>query len=428
MLSVTIVLVLLGACDGGGSSSPGESSVPSAPSPTTPGVVAPTISGVPPTMAVVGTPYSFTPTVTDTSGATLSYSIKNTPSWAQFSSTTGALTGTPTTAASYSGIVISVSNGTAAASLPAFSINVSIATTLSAEYPNNVGMANDPSVVWFEDFSESLTALRARYDQTQYPAGMSYTSDAPPGSPVAQSLSLNVDGSQDGGSVSLYKNFGTPGYTHLFFRVYLKYPDALAGYHHSGLWFGGYNPAQSFPSPHANVKPQGNDWFWLGFEPNYDVSYGGMGLYAAWVGMSQGKNGTWYGNAIINDASFLMPTGWTCYEIELQLNTDLNSSSGAYFNVWENDVPKFSYDATGPLGFQLYDTFCSVNDTGNNCTKYAPGGPYTEVLNQQWRNTAALDINNVWITHFNDGATASTVQYSSLVIATRRIGCTVPAS
>jgi hypothetical protein len=86
----------------------------------------PTIAGNPPTSVNVGAPYSFIPTTTDPSGNPLTFSIQNLPAWAKFNSSTGALTGTPTAAnaGTYSGIVISVSDGTTSASLPAFSIAV----------------------------------------------------------------------------------------------------------------------------------------------------------------------------------------------------------------------------------------------------------------------------------------------------------------
>jgi large repetitive protein len=86
----------------------------------------PTISGNPPTSVNVGSPYSFTPATTDPSGNTLTFSIQNPPSWASFSTATGALTGTPVAVnvGTTSGIVISVSDGTNSASLPAFSITV----------------------------------------------------------------------------------------------------------------------------------------------------------------------------------------------------------------------------------------------------------------------------------------------------------------
>ena len=51
---------------------------------------------------------------------------RNLPSWATFSAATGALTGTPTDSemGAYSGIAITVTDGTATAALPTFAITV----------------------------------------------------------------------------------------------------------------------------------------------------------------------------------------------------------------------------------------------------------------------------------------------------------------
>jgi len=89
----------------------------------------PSISGTPPTSVTAGTGYSFTPTTTDPSGKTLSFSITNMPVWATFSIATGQLSGTPaaTDVGTYSGIVISASDGSSSAALPAFSITVAAA-------------------------------------------------------------------------------------------------------------------------------------------------------------------------------------------------------------------------------------------------------------------------------------------------------------
>jgi hypothetical protein len=96
--------------------------------------VLPTISGTPATTATVGQAYSFQPTATGASGATLTFSIANQPSWATFNTTTGALSGTPAAAAvgTYASVSISVSDGTHTATLPAFTITVKAATTGSA--------------------------------------------------------------------------------------------------------------------------------------------------------------------------------------------------------------------------------------------------------------------------------------------------------
>jgi hypothetical protein len=98
---------------------------------TAPPAIPPTISGNPPTQAQAGTAYSFTPTASDPSGKTLSFSVQNKPSWATFSIATGQLSGTPGSAdvGTDSNIVITASDGTTSAALPAFSIAVAAAPT-----------------------------------------------------------------------------------------------------------------------------------------------------------------------------------------------------------------------------------------------------------------------------------------------------------
>ena len=92
---------------------------------------APTISGTPSSSVVAGSAYSFQPTATGAAGKTLTFSISNKPAWATFSASTGLLSGTPagTAVGSYSNIAISVSDGSASASLPAFSITVTTPVT-----------------------------------------------------------------------------------------------------------------------------------------------------------------------------------------------------------------------------------------------------------------------------------------------------------
>lgn len=106
----------------GGSTSPATSSGNSSS-----GNRAPTISGTPPTAAVVGSTYSFRPTARDPDSDTLTFNITNRPAWATFDTTTGRLSGTPSRShiGTYSNIVIRVSDGRTTTSLPAFSITVS---------------------------------------------------------------------------------------------------------------------------------------------------------------------------------------------------------------------------------------------------------------------------------------------------------------
>jgi Putative Ig domain len=74
----------------------------------------------------VGSSYSFRPNASDADNDALRFSVVNKPAWAVFDASSGTLSGTPgaADAAVYSNIVISVSDGLASASLPAFSITV----------------------------------------------------------------------------------------------------------------------------------------------------------------------------------------------------------------------------------------------------------------------------------------------------------------
>jgi hypothetical protein len=89
----------------------------------------PTISGTPASSGTTGQAYSFQPTASDPDGQTLAFGIANKPGWASFSATTGRLSGTPAAAnvGTNANIVISVSDGTLSATLPAFSITVTAA-------------------------------------------------------------------------------------------------------------------------------------------------------------------------------------------------------------------------------------------------------------------------------------------------------------
>jgi Putative Ig domain len=76
-----------------------------------------TISGSPASTVIVGNTYSFTPTTTDSAGRKVSFSIASKPSWATFSTTTGKLSGTPSSAnvGKYSNILIDAYDGVSSA-------------------------------------------------------------------------------------------------------------------------------------------------------------------------------------------------------------------------------------------------------------------------------------------------------------------------
>jgi hypothetical protein len=122
----------------------------------TTGGAAPTISGTPATTVTVGSAYSFAPQSSGPSGTALIFSISGKPSWVGFSTTTGALSGTPTAAdvGTSAPIVISVSAGSSSAALAAFTI------TVNAAAGTGTGSTVPPAAAC----SSALTGTHATYN------------------------------------------------------------------------------------------------------------------------------------------------------------------------------------------------------------------------------------------------------------------------
>lgn len=150
--------VLLSACGGGD----GGSSTGNATSPDGSTNAAPTVTGSPGSTAVAGQAYSFQPAATDADGDRLSFTVANLPSWATFSNETGRISGTPTAAqvGAYENITITVSDGTATASLASFAINVTETSGNSATLSWTPPTANaDGSAL------SNLSGFQVRYGQ-----------------------------------------------------------------------------------------------------------------------------------------------------------------------------------------------------------------------------------------------------------------------
>ena len=141
--ALVIVSFVLGGClskeEGGGISGSNPDNPPTNP----PANSAPVISGTPMTAVLVGDTYAFAPNASDADGDTLTFEITNRPTWATFSSTTGELSGQPTLGdvGVYPNIRISVTDGTAMASLPTFAVSVDQTGTLSTTLSSSMELS-----------------------------------------------------------------------------------------------------------------------------------------------------------------------------------------------------------------------------------------------------------------------------------------------
>jgi hypothetical protein len=152
----------------------------------------PVISGTPQTSITKGLLYSFTPTASDANGDTLTFTVTGLPAWATFNGSTGRISGTASTAGTFSNIVIAVSDGQASASLPAFAITVS-------NTPPAISGTPTTSIAVGQSYSFTPTASDANGDSltftvTGLPAWASFngTTGRISGTPQVAGTSANI--------------------------------------------------------------------------------------------------------------------------------------------------------------------------------------------------------------------------------------------
>jgi hypothetical protein len=282
---------------------------------------------------------------------------------------------------------------------------------LAVQYPNDIGIENDPDVLYVEKFDDGLPAIFSRYDEKVNTAGMSLDSDVPPGSMEPYSIRMtNVGGENNGGH--LYKRF-VPGFdSTVYLRYYVKYPSISKGYiHHEGVWIGGYNPSTPWPNPRAGTCGLGDARISIAYEP---VGTQTMNTYMYWGDMRHDPNGNCWGNVMILGDSVASPVpydNWLCVEIMVKLNDPVTSYNGE-LRIW-HDGKEVGYWGPGfPNGFWTWDKFIT-RDTAS---------PYEGF---RWRTDPDLNLNYIWIEYYDDTSpdgVSHYIKYDHIVIAKKRIG------
>lgn len=299
---------------------------------------------------------------------------------------------------------------------------------IAARYPKDVGIEQDPDVVWVENFEEgSVQALTARYEDAKA-GGITLVPDVPPNSAGSASGRFRADPASASQAADLFKRLD-PGFDELYVRYYAKYQSGIQ-WHHTGVWIGGYNPAQSYPSPQAGNKPDGDDRFSVSFEP---VGADGspnprMDFYDYWMNMRSYADppmqGAYYGNTILQDPNVRVADDtWMCIEIHVKLNTDPASSAGAVRDLWIDGKLVAHFDDAQPLGCWVRDKFCRETmlstpqcDYPNLCaTPYVP-------LDLRMRSTLDLKLNAFWPQAYVTSGPAGAVQYDDMVVAKSYVG------
>jgi hypothetical protein len=160
-----------------------------------------TITGSPASSVQAGQAYNFQPSAKDSSGKALSFSVQNKPSWATFSIATGGLSGTPAVsqAGTYSKVVISASDGTASAALPAFAITV---TNSIVTPPPTISGSPTASVTAGQSYSFTPTAAGPSGDT------LTFSITNKPGWASFNASTGQLSGTPSSSSVGSYSNIG----------------------------------------------------------------------------------------------------------------------------------------------------------------------------------------------------------------------------
>jgi hypothetical protein len=281
---------------------------------------------------------------------------------------------------------------------------------LASRYPGDVGIENDPAVIFVEKFEDSLAAAFNRWGDVKNGPSMVWSSDVPAGSPGGHSLQIpSVGGGVNSGG-HLYKLL-SPGIDDtIYIRYYIKYPSN-SNFHHSGIWTGGFYPISLWPDPQAGSRPAGNDRFMAAAEQNSVTRL--FDHYNYWMGMHPDAGGAYWGDFLLNNPAIQAPRdAWACVEHMVKLNNPVSASNGEHA-IWLNGV-KVSHLGQG---------FPTGSWSGGIFTQGAGSTPFEGF---RWRSTTSLNINYIWLQNYSPddppGVSAS-IKYDHVVVAKSYIGC-----
>ena len=282
---------------------------------------------------------------------------------------------------------------------------------IAARYNGDQGIAQDPDVIFSENFEAPLSTILSQFTGYQSNAFIQ-SGDRPIGSSGGKSVLIRPLSS--GGT--LYKLL--PGdYNQLYLRYYIKY--AGSDYHHSGGYLGGYWPRSAWPMGDAGLKgvrSNGSRLMNIGVETqggaNETVADTRMDTYMNWVDMAgQEIGGGWWGRNFLRDLNIPIKSGvWQCIELMVKMNSAATSHDGE-LAIWIDGSLKAHFRPGAPNG--QFNSF-----SGN--WEMNPSGAAFEGF--QWRDILDYGLNWIKIQNYDPSGTPTDLLIDDLVVATSYIG------
>ena len=318
--------------------------------------------------------------------------------------------------------------------------------SLSERHPGDVGMAADPSVLFFDDFESGWGRWDGPTADTRYLTVESGSAMANAGERYLRSTVTTADLAEN-----MYIS-ASPRVTfdrrvdEIWWRFHARFPEVAPNPHH-WIRVAAGNPTWD-RSGLANTVPGGDEGFWFDFDANIDDQFN---FYVYWQNMRSGRcndgsatpgcegdQGTtyYYGNVFRPPAQPGFPRDrWFCVEMHARANA-VDASDGA-LGFWVDDAQVADYRPGTPDGTWLRASFHTDGCEFSACTTPAPFEGF------DFRSSGEVGFKAIYLDAYYErdssarrrtrmqerGLTVSdnqTILYDDVVVATERIGCRRP--
>lgn len=314
--------------------------------------------------------------------------------------------------------------------------------TLSEQYPGDNGIAQDPAVIFHDDFETGWGRWDAPQQDTQYLTMQNDSALAHAGNGYLRSEVTFGDLAQDQ-YISSQSRVGFDQVEELYWRFYARMPNVAPNPHHWVRVSAGDDNWES--SGLANTVPPGDQGFWFDFDISNDDVFN---FYVYWHEMRSGRcndgsatpgcdgdQGTtyYYGNVFQPPDQQPYPRDeWFCIEMRAKANT-VGQSDGE-LTFWIDDQLVGDYRPGYPDGTWLRSSFHTGGCDFSACTDPAPFEGF------DFRTNDAVGFKAVILDAYYQQDTAAAkrqaledrgltvseeqvVMYDDVVVATERIGC-----
>ncbi len=322
----------------------------------------------------------------------------------------------------------------------------SSSNTLSDRYPGDEGLADDPAVLFFDDFEAGWGRWTSPDANTEYLHLETDPNFANSGEGYLRSTVTMEDLQADEYISSSTRADFPERVDQIYFRFHVQFKDIAPNPHH---WVRIAAGTESWSSSGlANTVPPGDEGFWFDFDTNQDDIFN---FYVYWYKMRSGRcndgsttpgcegdQGTTYhyGNSFrpLDQTPFPRDM-WFCVEMMARANT-VGESDGA-LAFWIDDELVGDFRPGHPEGTWLRDSFHPGGCDWSACTEPVPFEGF------DFRSDDNVRFKQIFLDAYYERGSANekkeeleerglvvsdeqTIYYDDVVVATQRIGCKKP--